>query len=413
MGNNATFQVVMNTRWTVPEDINDQLLRVWDQGRILAARFGEASLFPLPVRFHRPSSKDMAGSFGAVQDWIRLLEQGSRVSRGFGYDIIWEEINHRQIGRNALPRGIQVATEADALRLIGKTREAERFSHVTRITHDTFPVLDGWLADHPMVALKHADAWDRVLAILSWFCRHPRPHCYLRQVDIPGVDTKFIEGRRELLSELLNLVLPADAIDTAATGTKGFAQRFGLRSKPFRVRFRLLDPVLSIAGLTDLTVPFEQLAARPLLVRRVFITENEINGLAFPAAPESMVIFGLGYALDQLREISWLGEKEIHYWGDIDTHGFAILDRLRAIFPEARSFLMDLDTLLANRDLWGREEKKCTADRLERLTDFERSVFDALRDDHYGEGVRLEQERISFSRVAQFVDALGQNIGRD
>ena len=79
---------------------------------------------------------------------------------------------------------------------------------------------------------------------------------------------------------------------------------------------------------------------------RVFITENEINGLAFPDVPGSLVIFGLGYGLDRLSEVSWLHRREVHYWGDIDTYGFHILDRLRALFPAARSFLMDRETLL-------------------------------------------------------------------
>ena len=33
--------------------------------------------------------------------------------------------------------------------------------------------------------------------------------------------------------------------------------------------------------------------------------------------------------------------------GDIDTHGFAILDTLRARFDHVESFLMDRDTLMA------------------------------------------------------------------
>src|ERR1022692_4377837 len=34
------------------------------------------------------------------------------------------------------------------------------------------------------------------------------------------------------------------------------------------------------------------------------------------------------------------------YWGDIDTYGFHILDRLRVLFPDVQSLLMDRDTLL-------------------------------------------------------------------
>jgi hypothetical protein len=31
--------------------------------------------------------------------------------------------------------------------------------------------------------------------VLRWFVANPRPGVYLRQLDIPGVDTKFIEVR--------------------------------------------------------------------------------------------------------------------------------------------------------------------------------------------------------------------------
>jgi hypothetical protein len=44
------------------------------------------------------------------------------------------------------------------------------------------------------------------------------------------------------------------------------------------------------------------------------------------------------------------------YWGGIDTHGFAILDRLRASIPGAALLLMDENTLQAHRHVWGQED---------------------------------------------------------
>lgn len=52
----------------------------------------------------------------------------------------------------------------------------------------------------------------------------------------------------------------------------------------------------------------------------------------------------------------WLDDRQIIYCGGIDTHGFAILDRLRSFLPQARSMLMDLATLEAHRLLWDSEE---------------------------------------------------------
>lgn len=220
-------------------------------------------------------------------------------------------------------------------------------------------------------------------------------------MDIPGVDSKFIEQRRGLLGELLDIVL-ADAVnDREARGARGFSRRYGLRDKPVRARLRLLDPALDISGLSDFEAPVEQLAALRLPLRRVFVTENETNFLAFPEQAGSAVLFGQGYALDLLAEISWLHDRPLYYWGDLDTHGFAILDRLRAHLPGARSLLMDRDTLLEHRALWGTEpaDKRCLLP-LARLSDKEALLYDDLRHDRVVDGVtcvRLEQEHVRFS----------------
>ncbi|MGL4340605.1 MAG: Wadjet anti-phage system protein JetD domain-containing protein [Rhodoglobus sp.] len=81
------------------------------------------------------------------------------------------------------------------------------------------------------------------------------------------------------------------------------------------------------------------------------------------------------------------------YWGDLDTHGFAILDRVRAHLPAARSVLMDRESLLAHQDRWGREPKP-TAALLPRLEPAEAALYEDLVSDRYAPAVRLEQERI-------------------
>ena len=64
-----------------------------------------------------------------------------------------------------------------------------------------------------------------------------------------------------------------------------------------------------------------------------------------------------GYAVEVYAALPWLRGRACHYWGDLDTHGFAILSRLRQHLPQARSLLMDTETLLAHRDLWVQEER--------------------------------------------------------
>ena len=400
--------------WTRPQGIVQQLQRRWDRGEILAARVHaeNEALFPLELRLTRPGARDITDDFGAVMAWSKALHEAAREQRGYGYELEWETRSSRVHGRNRLPRAALIPTATDALRLLGRTRDAERFDRVVASTRERCPELLEWLAHRPLAALEQADAWERILAVVAWFRAHPRPGLYLRQLDIPGVDTKFIETRRRLLGELLDRVLPAEAIDTRHTGARGFECRYGLRTRPVTLRLRLLDPALYLHGLSDLSAPVDELAqldpsAWPTPVERVFIAENEINGLAFPRHPRALVIFGLGYAVEHLDRLPWLQRLPIHYWGDLDTHGFAILDRLRAHLPRAQSLLMDRATLETHHDLWGqeREDRRHTGD-LTRLTPAEDELFRMLRDDIPGDRVRLEQERIPYGWLCQALQHL-------
>jgi hypothetical protein len=389
--------------WTTPNDLADQVLRVWTKGRILAARMTGGPLFPLALRLRRPDTRAYGEHFEKVRNWIRVLEDGARARRGFGYDIEWTEINHRQLGRNRIPDKVAVPTEADALKLIGMEKEAARFEQLRQSTERGFPILAEWLTRKPFVALGHARDWPRILAVLAWFRDHPNSDLYLRQLDIGGVDTKFIESRKSLLADLLAVMLEKSPNSHPSGAAQTFEQRYGLRTKPPIIRFRVLDRSLAVGSLLDVATPAAQFASVAIpAARRIFITENEVNGLAFPDVPEGMVVFGLGYGLELLNSAIWMQDREIYYWGDIDTHGFAMLDRLRAMFPLARSLLMDRETLLAHRALWVREDVPFRG-TLTRLEPNERELFDALVHHRLGEGVRLEQERVPFGRVRQAI----------
>ena len=94
-----------------------------------------------------------------------------------------------------------------------------------------------------------------------------------------------------------------------------------------------------------------------------------------------------------------LKRRSIHYWGDIDTHGFGILDQLRGHFDHVVSFLMDRATLDAHVAIWGSEDKPLRVD-LHRLTPEERTLYDDLRDNRIRPALRLEQEHIGFHWLA-------------
>jgi hypothetical protein len=381
--------------WTTPDELRAQVQKMWERGDILSAYVTGEAFFPRRLVLKCPTSAEMLDHFDAVRDWIFELGNASHIR------VETREFKHRVLGSNAVPHEAWIDTFDDALALIGKRRDASRLATLLETTRKSQPKLLDWLKKRPLRALALYEEWRKLLEIVAWLEAHPRPGIYLRQVDIPGVHSKFIETHRNVLAELLDYVLPPEAVDSSATGVSQFARRYGFRDKAARIRFRFLDRKLQfLPGVhdQDITLDAESFSRLKLDVTQIFITENEINFLSFPDVDRSLVIFGAGYGFEMLDPARWLLNCRILYWGDIDTHGFAILDQLRARFTHVESFLMNRATLLAFESQWGEEEQQ-TLKELNRLNNEEQALYDDLRDNKIRKNLRLEQERIGFSWV--------------
>jgi hypothetical protein len=381
--------------WTSPAEARGQLRRLWERGELLRAHAAGENAFPLRLALKGPTSAELAERFEAVRAWIGELTAVAYLR------IEWRAVNHRVLGSQRVPQSVWVDTLPHALALIGRRGELARFDALLALTRERLPALLPWLAKRPLQTLALAGDWERLLAVVGWVAAHPRPGIHLRQVDLPGVHSKFIEAHRAVLAEMLDLVLPPSAVAVERAGVAHFAARYGFLDKPVRIRFRVLDPRIALLPgprLPDVTLDAESFARLAAPIRHVFVTENETNFLALPPAPDAIVVFGAGYGWDALAGAAWLAGCRIHYWGDIDTHGFAILDRLRAHLAHVQSFLMDRATLMAHAPLWGEEPDQVTRE-LPRLTAAERALYDELRDNRIRRGLRLEQERVGFAWV--------------
>lgn len=388
--------------WTRSKDLQAQLARLWVRGELLRDVVTGNTRFPLRLTLKSPGSTDITERFDAVRTWVAELTNVNRLR------VEWQEVRHRVQGLQKLPASVWIDSMDDALTWLGKRGDWLRFSRLVEATRQQYPSLLPWLERRPLQALELEAEWLRLLAVVDWVANHPRPGIYLRQVDVPGVHSKFIEAQRAVLSELLDLALPVDNVDASQTGIARFAARYGFVEKPARIRFRILDPEIQIiVGIycPDITLDAGSFSRLTIGIQRVFITENEINFLALPNVPAAMAVFGSGYGWEALARSRWLDRCVIHYWGDIDTHGFAILDQLRSHFPHVSSLLMDRATLEAHTAFWGREDKPQRND-LHRLTQEESDLYDALRDNRIREGLRLEQEHLGFGWVRERIDQL-------
>jgi len=308
----------------------------------------------------------------------------------------YKKVGGRSFGVNEIPCAAWIDSYEHAWALLGAAGEAARLAGLVDRTKAACPGLVPWLARRPVKALELAGDWDRLLATVAWIDARDVSGLYVRQVDVPGVDTKFIGRHRGVLSELLDLQLSPERVHAAGDG---FEERYGFRRKPGYVRFRLGAGV-DLGGFSEVTLRVDELTAAPPGLARVYIVENEVTCLAFPLAADAIVIFGGGYAVGLLEQLTWLADVDAVYWGDIDTHGFAILNRLRHHFPALRSMLMDRATLLAHQSQWVSESTP-TAAALRHLDAGEQELYGDLVRGAFGPAVRLEQERVSFAAIQQ------------
>lgn len=378
--------------WTTPADLRARLTRRWERGSWLSALARGEDFDPVDAKIAGPKAADVNSRRAEVTAWIAQWHDQARRPET---DVSYRTVGGRGLtGANQLPDRLRICTLADL----------EQFLRVSSTQYrdlldrtDGRPELFEWVAAHPMRALEHRHHFKQILSALDWIVTNAGSGRRLREIDAVGVDTKFVENNQRILLELGRLIVPHDLVKP---DERTIAGRFGFATGDRRVRLRRLDDQIDwpLTGFDDVEVRTVDLAAMPLQVREVYIVENLTTYLSFPAATDAVAIFGGGYSANSAGELGWLRDREVVYWGDLDTHGFAILDRLRVVLPEARSIRMDTVTLLEHRSLWGSEPSQVTRE-LPNLTTDEARCYRDLVEDAHGHNLRLEQERLPLPAI--------------
>jgi hypothetical protein len=390
--------------WTRPTDIAARVRRRWDDGSLPTAYLLDEACPAIEVPLRGPSAGQLADDLTGVQAWAREMIRASR--GGAAYSLVTKQLGGRAVGRNTVPSRAVVDDYDQAWRLLGVVDQVALLDGLVAQTRAALPGLLPWVSAHPLRVLGHAGQWPRVLAAVAWLKCHTGSGRYLREIEAPGVDTKFVAGHRALLADLLDELLPATRVDVRHSRGQGFAERYGFVSPPRLVRLRVDEGFAGMPPeLSEIALLPRELAGLRVAVQRVVIVENEVTYLAVPVPPEGVVVWGSGYSVGQLGRIPWLRDAEVFYCGDLDTHGFAILSMLRGLAPRTRSLLMDRATLLAHRDRWGQESSPTRA-RLDHLTEAEQTLYQELVEDVYAPSLRLEQERLDWTWVQAAIEPL-------
>lgn len=362
--------------------------------------------WPLHVSLGAPTQKDIAEDSGAIRNWANAWQS----TTGPG-EVAFEERQFARLGKHRLPVSLTFSDASQVAAAVGQGRRwstaVERYQRMLR----RWPLLEqesALASKFEVLADYGNEDFERLMSLLAWLESNPTSGLYLRQLPVEGLDTKWLEKRTGLVATLLR------ALRAAAPDHEGdFHKLCGLRKPAHRARIRLLCPFMRtlVGGLCDIEAPVGELAKLPIAPKAVVIVENLETGLALPDLPGVAVVMRLGNAVSALRKLPWLQEADAVYWGDIDTHGFAILDRARRAVPHLRSVLMDEATLHSHRALWVQEASQCPNVSLEALTAQEQSCYDHLRAHTWGQRVRLEQERLGWRKAMEtLTETLGTSM---
>lgn len=293
-----------------------------------------------------------------------------------------------------------------ALELIVRFARLGELPEVLRPTEGRARVLKLVKALRPTGALTTTEMADedflRLIALARWLLKHPDSGLFVREIPLEGVDTKWFEAHRTALFRLWNFAREVKG-ESAAASPASFLSAAGLREKPVFVRVRHAGHWTGGDPDEVVQLTLERLAADPAEAPTVLIIENEQTGLSLETDPAVPILIGLGYGVAALRNIPWLAHRRILYFGDLDTHGLAILAECRRALPQTESVLM-------NRAVWEEWRRLAAAEpvpaakRPAELTAEEAALFDVLK----AEKGRLEQERIPLAVVNRAVaQALG------
>jgi hypothetical protein len=360
--------------------------------------------WPLNLPLGAPDEREAQRQPEAVRSWIAAWQTLAGTPAGAG-EIVWCQRHWHTLGTQRLPERLLLHNAESVAAWLGEGQRWQRASVRYRHLAARWPLLSARLTRYfDMLADWEAAEIQRLEDLLAWLETNPRSNLYPRQLPIGGIDSKWLEGRTPVIADLVS------ALQEDAGGDLGFYERCGLRPLPHTVRLCILDETLRrrAGGLGDITARLDDLAALDLPASRIFIVENLQTGLAFGGHPGAVVFMAMGYGVGALGRLPWVMRAACTYWGDLDTHGLAILSRARLQLPHLQSALMDEGTLLGHRDLWVSENPQYATAELPLLTPPEQAVYGGLKQQRWGTNVRLEQERIAWDyawRVLSKTDA--------
>lgn len=298
-----------------------------------------------------PWSKPLGGLSGS-HTIARLSEHRQFVDRWREFshaDLVqWRQVNRQSIGTIKVPERITLSSTEEVLACLPNETQ-KIFEHREYVINELAQGLIesfGSLDPRGLInALCDFDTLDKAkpqwccdfLAIIPQLSRGMGEGLYLRTLPIEHGHTKFIEQNMRFIERVLDFIHQGEVADHggllswlgASETPKGWLYLRGLSPS---VRHQLM-------GLDLVSVDQTSLSNLDIKVRNVLIVENLQSALTIPDIENTLVVTGTGNNLSWMAG-SFLDNKRIAYWSDIDVEGLKFLADARDYRPNLTALMM-------------------------------------------------------------------------
>ncbi len=187
--------------------------------------------WPLEIPLGVPSEVEAKKDIDAVGAWA----QRWRDWEGSG-SIVWVDRQWRNLGHQKLPERLVLESAEELAGWVGQAsrwrRAMERYHALVGRWPGLAPVLPRYF---DVLADYSPEDFSRLADMLAWLEANPFSGLYPRQLPVAGVDSKWLETRARLFTDLLTVMRGEGANE------QGFYERCGLRPIPGLFRLRVLD----------------------------------------------------------------------------------------------------------------------------------------------------------------------------
>lgn len=368
-----------------PAELAARLTRQWHNNATRAERLlTPAQFWPLLLPIGKPTAIQMVQEAARVQQHIQSWRK-VRVGQ-----VEYESVRYQRLVEPVeLPVRWRLNTPSEWVQACQDVQVQAEFAVLSQLIETSESCMHELLVRERSLwrnkPLAEVQETIRLAARLEPGCAGGQP---LRLLSGYGVDTKFVERNETLLRRLLD------------TRFAGAASEQGLLT--FLDALEEKDHWLLLRPLENGLLPFERLrltsatlAHTTLPASRVLVVENERCEHVLPPLADCIAILGAGL------DLAWLGgpalqDKQIYYWGDLDTWGLTMLARARQYHPSVQAVLMSHEVFAEHAEFAVVEPQQAGECDLSGLNGKEVELYRYLQQQVRG---RLEQEFISQERV--------------